>query len=231
MTTKDEPGIFMTFVTNFKLIRMINSTLIASHIDISATIERNENFGDYDVELAITKTRYWLEHIVSKTVAFSKHNDTAIDMFTDQETQATRLGNLFLIAPDEPHDEILAALIQSKMQAFSRGSFNVDVISIESDNLNGLSFTLTGDHASFLPQTMEEWLGAPSLFDVPWWMRDDRSTLDVYMSEGETNKTPSWSASLDFLDKRTRSLDETVSVVRPEFKPTIIKGGNDDDKD
>lgn len=227
--SKNEAELFMTFVMDVKLIRMIGNVLVPTHLTISANLERCEGFSDYDMELGITKCRYWLEHVVSKTIAFNKENITAIDMFTDEETQVTRVGNMFMLTPDEPRDEVIGALIQSKMNALSKGAFIVEAISVETDNLNGLSFTLAGDHGIFLPQTMEEWLGAPSIFTVPWWMRDDRSTLDVYFVDGDKTETPSWASSLDFLDKRTRKVEDQVAVLRPDFKPTIVKGGKDDE--
>lgn len=223
---------FMTFSMEVKLIRMIGNTLVPSHLHVVASIDRNEGVGDYDLEVGIAKCRYWLEHIVSKTIAFHKENDVAIDAFTDSETRMTRVANMFMITPDEPRDEMLGTLFQAKMNALSSGAFTVVTINVESDNLNGLSFTLAGDHGVFLPQTMEEWLGAPSYFDVPWWMRDDRSTLDVYLlDENDRHQPPAWAASLDFLDKRTKKVEENVQIIRPEFKPTVIKGGKDDEDD
>lgn len=225
----NDTDFFMTFLVDVKMIRMINNVLVPTHMSITAGLDRNEGFDDYDVELGITKCRYWLEHIVSKTIAFNKNNDTAIDMFMDEETNTSRVGNMFMLTPDEPRDEILGAIFQAKMHALSKGAFDIETISIETDNLNGLSYTLAGDHGVFLPQTMEEWLGGPSIFDVPWWMRDDRSTLDVYSMDNEKKETPSWAASLDFLDKRARKLEDSVSILRPDFKPTIIKGGKEDE--
>lgn len=223
---------FMTFAMEVTLIRMIGNTLVPTCIQIGASIERGEGEGqgDYELELGIAKCRYWFENVVSKTIVFHKENDVAIDMFTEADTRLARVTNMFMITPDEPRDEMLATLFQSKMNALAKGAFNVVAINVESDNLNGLSFTLAGDHAIFLPQTMEEWLGGPSFFDVPWWMRDDRSTLDVYlMDEADRRNPPAWAASLDFLDKRTKTADEVI--IRPDFNPQIIKGGKDDDKD
>jgi hypothetical protein len=202
--------------------------LIPTELSVIANIERTEESTDAEVELGLSKVKYWFEHVINKTIAFGRDNLTALDMLLDDDG-TPRVGNIFLMAPDDPIDEILGVLFQAKMNALSGGSFVVEAIDIKSDNLAGISFTLSGDHAAHLPQTMEEWLGGPSYFSVPWWLRDDASTLDAYsMDDSEEPKRPAWAYSLDFLDKSKvgKPMEtEGASVIRPDFDLRVIQGG------
>lgn len=231
----DEVDFYIAYAIDVKMVRVIGNILVPTQLHVSASIDRADDAVDEDVEFGLTKCRYWLENIVSKTIAFSKENTNAMAMFLD-ENHANRTGNLFMMCPDDPRDECIGTLIQAKMNALAAGSFTVAAINIESDNMKGLSFTLGGNHSIFLPSTMEEWMGGDDTwFDTPWWTRDDASTIDVYLTPGaEKGPHPAWAQSLDFLDKsrRKKVADDTVTIIRPDFQPTIIMGGKDDeDKD
>lgn len=225
---------FISYSLDLKFIRLFNNIIQPSIIHITAGIDRQEHSTDHDIELGMAKIKYWFDHIVSKSIAFSQSNSSAMEMFLD-DNNSNRTGNLFLMVPEEPTDELLAATFQAKMNALSKGKFIVNTLNIESDHVQGLSFTLGGNHAILLPQTMDDWLGGRSYFTVPWWLRDDSSTIDVYVNDDtDISILPPWAQSLDFLDKHRRQLttDANVSIVRPEFNPTVIKGGkNDKDRD
>lgn len=231
----DEEGgeLFINFAFDVKLIRAISNVLVPSEFSVSCSIERLEGASDADVELALIKWRYWFENIVSKSVVFDTNNDSAIAMMLD-DTGAKRVGNIIMLSPDEPSDEIIGALFQAKMNALSGGKVVCVAIEIRSDNMHGLSFTLVGDHTSYLPETTEEWLGAPSFFHSPWWTRNDGSCIDVLVTEDtDTSAHPPWAMSLDFLD-RSRSPQDRAKMAmpsRPSFSPTVIVGGKEDDDD
>lgn len=219
---------FITLTFDVKIIRLIQNVLVPSELSVTASLDRNDDVDDAAVELGLAKCRYWFEHIVSKTISFGRDNTVAFDMLLE-DGGSPRVGNVFMMTPDEPRDELLGALFQAKMNALANGAFEVEAIDINSDNLNGLSFTLAGDHAAYLPKTMDEWLGGPSYFDAPWWHRDDASTLDVYlMDEAKKDTPPAWAFSLDFLDKtKAKKPMEEATIVRA-FQPKVIEGGKDD---
>lgn len=225
----DDPEFFLTYTFDVKLIRIIGTSLVPTELSVTANIVRSEDFEDSDVELGLSKCKYWFDTVVSRAIAFGVENATAYHMLVDDEGDP-RVSNIFMMIPDEPRDEVLATVFQSKMNALSAGAFEVEAIDIRSDNLNGICFTLAGNHDEFLPSTMEEWVGGPSHFDVPWWKRDDASTLDVLLDEdGDKSKPPSWCYDLSFLDKRNAPAEkETAKIIHHVFKPTVVKGGKDD---
>lgn len=220
---------FITYAFDVKLIRIIGNVMIPSELSVIVNIDRGETATDAEIHLGLEKCKYWFEHIVSKTVSFGRDNTVALDMLIDDDGHP-RVGNIFMMLPDDPRDELLGACFQAKINALAKGAFIAEQIDIKSDNLDGLSFILTGNHSSYLPNTMQEWLGGPSYFDVPWWLRDDASTFDAYLLDDDKKNTrPSWAFTLDFLDKtkteKPMDITGTTSVLKPEFKPKIIDGG------
>lgn len=235
MHDDDEPPceFFITYAFDVKLIRMIGNTLVPSELGVTASIIRLDDVEDAQVELGLSKCKYWFDNVVTKTIAFARDNGTAYSMLIDDDGEV-RIGNVFMMVPDDPRDELLGAVFQAKMNALAAGAFIVETVTVESDNLNGISFMLAGNHASYLPATMDDWLGGESFFDVPWWHRDDASTLDVYlMDEAKKDTKPSWAFSLDFLDKSkiTMKPEEEKARIVHAFKPTIIKGGKGEDEE
>lgn len=225
----DDCAIFVSFALHVKLIRLLGTHLVPTDFQVSMSLARSEDAEDSAVELGIAKIRYWFDNIVGKTIAISYANPTALTMLLDEDG-IPRLSNPFILCPDEPRDELMGALFQSKATALAGGAFMVVALDIQSDNLNGLAFTLSGDHSVFLPPTVEEWLGEKSFFETGWWTRDDASTFDVYISDtADRAKQPAWAYSLDFLDKSGKTAQKTVEAKVHTFKPIVIDGGKKDE--
>lgn len=221
--------IYITFTVDITVIRMIGRVMMPSMLTLSASIDRDEDAEDEAVELAILKGKHWLRNVVENTIIFDVGNTDAMNLLLDEDG-TNKTDNMFVIAPDTPSDEMLAALFQAKLNALARGAINIVSMNIESDNMEGLSFTLCGDYSTTLPPTMDEWMGTPNYFQVPWWRRDDASTLDVVPNaEADLSTTPAWAYSLDYLGGSKVRPEMKDSVAPPGFRPTVIKGGKDPD--
>jgi hypothetical protein len=217
--------IFISLSMEVKLIRFIGNTLVPSYLHMSIALERDPDAEDAKIELALQKWRYWMDNIVSKSIVFSKDNDAAMEMLLDEDG-VNRTGNLFLLAPDEPSDELVASLLQAKLNALANGALTAITMEITSDNLHGMSFTILGDHSIYMPQTSEEFVGGETFWDRPWWHRDDASSIDVLRPSPDA-KMPGWAYSLDFLDRQSGQKGTVIN--RPSFNPTIIDGGKPDE--
>jgi hypothetical protein len=232
----DDLEIFIGLSLQTKLLRVVGNTIVPTNLNISLGVERmSEDATEADMELALTKWRWWLENIVSKSIAFSKDNDAAMDIIID-DNGVNRTGNLLFVTPGEPSDEMLGSLIQAKFNALGKGHLGVGTIEVTSDNLHGLSFVLVGNHREALPQTIEDYLGAKSYWEVPWWDRDDSCSVDVLKPEDadEDAPPPAWAYSLDFLDRNSPQnvpVKGDTASSRPDgaFQPVIIEGGKKPD--
>jgi hypothetical protein len=210
---------------DIKLVRLIGNTFVSSNINIQAEVIPHSDLDQEDFEIALSKCRFWLETIASRCVVFFRDNELALEMLID-ENGKNRCSNYIMLTPFEPTDDHLAGLMQSKLTALANKTMTFGSVRIKSDNANGLVFRFVGDADDFLPP-MSEWIGEYSYFDKPWWNRDDASTLDV-VPPPDTDLTvlPSWAFKLDFLEQAIRAPQDVI--VRPDFKPKIIKGGQDE---
>lgn len=223
--------VFTTMNFDVKLTRVIDNILVPSTIKFSADFEPHEDMTENDIDITFAKIRYWLDNIVSRCLVFSHDNDHALAMFIN-ENGHPRTGNVVMLTPDEPDDQHLAALFQAKLTALSDGNVEFGPMEVKSDNIMGLTFTFVGDPDLILP-TMEQWVGPRSYFDRPWWNRNDGSTLDaIPADDADLDVKPGWAFTFEFLDRPKHApapKDEKTVVVRPQFRPTIIDGGKDED--
>lgn len=229
MEDDEENGLIIDFEYDVKLIRLINNTFVSSTLMIRAELiplVEKPNHDEFDISLS--KCKFWLDTVFSKSIAMFRGNEVGIKMLFD-ENGTNKCSNYVMLTPFEPTDDHIACLLQSKLSALAGNEFTFGSIRIKSDSASGLIFRFVGDSDDFLPD-MKEWIGERTYFDEPWWNRDDISTLDVIPSEdADLSVKPSWASNLDFLTNVMRG-DKPSSdvVVRPDFKPRIIKGGDDE---
>lgn len=223
---EDEPTVLIEFEQEITMVRLIDSAFLPSKIKLSAELIPTHDLEEDQFDVAVTKMRFWLEGIASRCIAFARGNPHAHKMLIDDEGR-NNSSNLLMLTPYEPSDEHMAALFQSKFTALGGGDLIVGSVEVRSNNMAGLVFRFVGNAEEILPD-METWIGERSFFDTPWWGRDDASTLDVIPADdADLEKKPAWAYSLDFLSAVGKEQPDVV--LRPEFKPTVIDGGQKDD--
>jgi len=227
--TEEYPEFIVKLNLTFKAIRVLDNRLIPTtwkiHTEVIYDEEAQESV-DFDVEVKTTigKINYWLDNLVSGSLIFSRDNDWPYMSFFDEDGRCTA-GNVVTITPEDPTDDHLAEIIHSKFNAFGGDHIQFGIVELESDDTTGLSFMFTGDGQMNLP-FMEEWVGPHAYFDRPWWARDDGSTYDVIPPEdADLSIRPESSIDLDFIRARFRKqMGISGNIVRPTFKPEVIKG-------
>ena len=212
-----EDDLFIHYTFTVTLPRIIDSLLLASTFTVKVEVEMLE---EDQANIALRKIDYWLKYYVSGSIAISAANPGGFRMLLD-ENNSPRLENRLMVLPDEPTDDHLAMIFQSKLQAIADGAFAVGSVQISSEDAAGLAFTYVGDSEEELP-TMEQWCGGPTWFDRPWWARSDVSTIDTLAPEGtDLSIRPSWAQTLDFLENESNNPDAVI--IRADFEPKIIE--------
>jgi hypothetical protein len=208
---------------NLKFSRMIEEVLIPSSLKVKIEFMHMDTAGEDDIEKAFMKIRYWLDNVLENSIVFSHDNVTAIRMFLDAEG-SPRLSNMLVLAPEDPDDAVMAALIQAKLQALATGALAFGPVYIEADNSLGVSFEFFGDSSNVLPSS-EEWLDERRYFEEPWWNRDDGSTLDTIPDENaDLSIKPGYAFKFDFLEPK-KPVPSNGSIIRHEFRPQVHDGG------
>ena len=220
----DEEALFISFRTQFSLVRIAENIVMPSRLQIRADVNPDDDVTEAQLSNVMSKVKFWFDNIVARSIAFSNDNENALAMVINSEGR-NRTANVLMITPGDPTDDVLAALFQAKLNALGGNSVEFGMVEVKSDNPVGLSFTFVGDATKILPP-MDRWMGERNYFDKPWWNRDDSSTLDIIPPEGaDLTKKPSWAFSLD-----TFGAEKEVVISKPAFKPTIIDGGKKEDE-
>lgn len=223
------PEVFSYFSFSVKIVRVIEDIIVPSTLKFKMEFIPLETATGEEVDRAFAKMRYWIDNVVNRSVVFSHDNSNAIAMFIDDKGANSRVSNILMITPEEPDDQHMCAIFQSKLQALSGLSMAFGPVEVSGDNQIGLSFTFIGDSTSVLPDAKEWFQDTRTFFDKPWWERDDGSTLDVVPPEGaDLSVKPAWAFSFDFLEPkgpRSSTADGKTNVIRTEFRPNVIDGG------
>lgn len=224
MTPTDDDDVDALYIScslETKLIRIIDNNFMPARLKIRADVCPDDDMTQAEISLALSKIRFFFDNILTKAIAFSYDNESAIDMLINEEGK-NNSGNVLMMTPGDPTDELLATLFQAKMEALSGGQITFSLVEVKSDNAMNLAFVFVGDSQNMLP-TNEQWIGPRSYFAEPWWNRDDASTLDVIPPpDADLTTKPAWAFSLDVLGG---PIKPEPTVLRPEFRPKIIDGG------
>lgn len=228
------PEFIVKLGLDFKAIRIVDNRLVPTHWKIQAEVLYEDDGleedpeGDLEIKIAIAKIKYWLEHVISGSLLFDASNDWAFESFFDEDGRCTS-GNNIVMFPHTPTDDLIAEVLHSKMNAIGGKYLQFGIIELTSDEKTGLSYMFTGDGENNLPE-MSDWIGERAYFDKPWWARDDASTIDLIPGpEANLEEKPPSAYSLDFIRQSfKKQFGEEAVVVRPNFKPTVLKGGLDE---
>lgn len=230
----DDPGtpeddtsdvdVLIDFEAEVTCVRLVDNVFLPSRLRLRCEV-MPANSPDQDAfDLAFTKIRFFLDTIVARSVVFGRANAHAAKIMLD-EHGCNRTSNHLMLCPEEPSDDHIATLLQAKFTALAAGVMVFGSVEVRSDNVTGLVFTYIGHHSEVLPD-VADWIGERTYFDLPWWERDDASSMDVIPGpESDLTKAPAWAYSLDFLSQTMRPPEQQV-ILRPDFQ--VIHGGKDD---
>jgi hypothetical protein len=214
------------YITELKLkttvVRIIDKMFIPCTLRLKAELFINPDSDPEQTDLALTKIKYWFEHIVSRCIIFDHLNSFAINALIKDGKSLTT--NILMVTPRNPNDQHLAELFQCKLAALSAGHLGIGMVEITSDNVMGLTFTFIGSGFESLP-TIEQWVGKIRYFDDPWWARDDSSTLDIQPNEdADLTIKPAFAQNLDFLGNimNPSNIPQDSKIIKTTFKPKII---------
>jgi len=221
--------LIVKYSLDVKTLRIMDNEISPCNFKLKCEIinASDANIPGIDIKFTLMKIRFFFEEIISNGIIWSVDNEWANDVFFNDDGVCT-LGNIPVITPYDPTDDHLAILFQSKMNAFAATGMEFNFVELEPTD-NDVSFLFVGDAEEVLP-TVEEWLGERRYFDKSWWSRDDYSSLDIIPDDdADLNDKPDY--SLDFLKEHLMPKEiKNAKIIKPEFKPQIIKGGLDDDE-
>lgn len=218
MNQDDDIDINISYKVSFDLIRLIGSAMLPSKFTGTLYIDPIEDDGIDHIDTALTYFKYWIDKVVSRSIAFGRTNSMAFEAIFDEEG-TNRFNNTLMLTPSEPTDEMIALLLMAKFNAFGKGKVEAVGIEIESSNHSGVTFNVGGDPLLVLPD-YADWMGDErTYFDSAWWTRDDASSLDVIAFDADdVTKTPPWAYSIAEAIETPKH-----GSTKPSFTPKVIE--------
>src|ERR1051325_4995519 len=112
--------VMLDFSQKVSFVRYINNAVLATRFTIRADVLPMDGVEEIDIDISLAKIKFWYETVVSRSVVFGRHNEMAWATLLDDDGKP-RVTNTLMVTPDEPNDDHLASLMQSKMAALSKG--------------------------------------------------------------------------------------------------------------
>ncbi len=204
----------------FRIIRILDDGLTASDCVVEVSIEINTDSDPSESKNRLKAMKYWISNFLDGSVAFGI--GTEIDT-----TILEQVSNSVMMCPDDPHDYLLLSLIHSKLSAIGGRYVEITRSKLTSDTGEGFSHVVVGNASEMLP-AMSEWIGARSYHSVPWWNRDDSSTMDLKPDDDDDISVRP-ELGIDLIKavasekKATQdSPTQVAEIIKPPFRPRII---------
>lgn len=228
------PAVLVTFNKKFKAIKVMGDKLLPVSINMKADLSYNgDEDSDSDATVSLTKIKLWVDTYLDNSVLVSIMNEWGLMTFFDEHGFPSTSSNPILFPSELVTDDMLAQLISRKLNAIGGEPITVGSVEIETEN-TFLSFIYTNEIEFDMP-TMENWVGEVSYHSVPWWDRNDASSFDIFPSDDEDEEPlqfegdPLEKYDLSFVkNELIKTTGSSASIIRPNFKPTVIEGGKDD---
>ncbi len=207
----------------FACVRFVNRHIVGSTINLVIDYMFNPEAEAEEIMHVWRKFNFYIDNL-EQIVIVSAANQHALSLLIDTESQTSKFENSLMLTPEEPTEDHIGALLLAKLNAIGANAVAFGVIAVEATESQGMVVTVSGIVEAELPN-MSEWMGPYNWFTMPWWLRDDGSTLDAFLPEdGDKSEIPEWAYSFDFLRDKPKPAG---IILNPGFKPRLVKSEPD----
>lgn len=216
----EDDAMLMKFKKTFPLIRVIDNVIVPDTFNLTASVSPIEDMTAEEITMFYVKMSLFCDEVIPNSLAVASDNDAGRHLIIGDDG-VNRTGNLIMLLPGEPSDDLLSIIMQAKLSALTEGKFDIFDVSMETNSPIGISFVFDGEGRDMLPD-IDTWIGPHRYFDKPWWDRNDASTMDIIPADdADLSVKPDWAFSIDLtLDEE----NETAPPPKTGFNPTIIPG-------
>lgn len=210
-----------TFTSNFSLIRLLDKSLVPSNCEVKIHLEIEPAGDDRKQEACLKAIKLWLENYLDGSIAYYPGTTVDTTLFED-------IANNIILTPDEPNDYHLCILLHSKLNAIGQNLISISKTEFASDKGEGFSCSISGSTSEWLPSN-KDWMGEDAIFDQPWWVRKDGSTIDLPYHQGDDKDLIRQAVLIDLvgmvIDDQP-SQEQNAEIIKPAFKLKLIDNDN-----
>ena len=201
------------------MTRIINDFMLASKLNFAISYVLSDDHDMEDIIAAWNRVEEWLSE-TAQCIVMCSDNSSAMAAMFDQEENELRFSNPIMLLPTEPGEDALGFVIQAKFNALADNAISFEHMTISQDEANGIELEIIGNGRMLLP-SLDEWMGEGTYFKVPWWNRNDSSTLDTPASlTNNPECKPEWSDEYTYLEHKP---SPSGAIIQGRFKPKIVE--------
>ncbi|MEM5878674.1 MAG: hypothetical protein QXF12_07410 [Candidatus Aenigmatarchaeota archaeon] len=234
---QEENQFYIQYHNSFHAIKVYENHFMNCDIKVESDIYIDDEYWslngiDSDIDLILLKLQLFFDLCLNNSIIFSIKNDFMMNIALDKKNNKKNINNNIILTPGDPTDDHLTLLLQSKFNAIGNEKVLFTSLLIENKRSKNLKFIFVGEGSEVLPEKNVDWIEGICYHTKPWWCRNDLTTMDL--PKMGNFERPFYDLSFDnilnndFLNFSDRNIMENgeAKIIRPKFKPTIIK--NDD---
>jgi len=197
----------------------------------TATVTFDFNTSEKEKQIvSFDRMQFLFNGILANNMLANVENPLVTDLYNLTDTVINTL-------PSEPYDEILAAIIMSKIIAITENNILVDQVDVSSSLGNDISNTVTIEDLAEIDYFGGNAITAADPNTLPWWNRSGVDMTDIILFDKDSpikiiHDSASWE---DYELGWIAEKEEIVTTAEPakvimmnRWKPKVIKGGKDD---
>lgn len=232
MTTESGYEDDMSTITmlTFKCVikRVFDTTIDSRLATFKIEMSQHEEVDRKDFDMLMDKVRVWFSEVMNSSLMFNCSNLYGFNCIFSEGVQVS--SNYPMVFPGEPTDEMIAMLVQAKLNAFASpvaitfGAVEMETFLPPDEQITSVYLGWAIDE---LP-SMTDWIGERAYHDSPWWARNDGCTIDIMPTpDEEVLVAPEQGFDMSIIESRY-SVNKGLVVSPDAFKPKIIDCKQDD---
>tara|TARA_E500000178_G_C16944215_1_gene717974 strand:+ start:236 stop:883 length:648 start_codon:yes stop_codon:yes gene_type:complete len=211
---------FFSWTTKFKSIIVVDNELFNNEYKI--TLHLKPVTADLQEQsLYFERLKLLFESIFNNTITISRHEK--LYKILEKETH-----NRFIELPNQPYDQLMAAVCFTKASAVSDGKILINELELSSFQGDGITYRSDKDGDEIKLLDVDNWWSKPYNKFYPWWLRPDTATYDKILEKGIYTGHYRWitpEGEPEVVDKE----HETHAKIF-EFNPKVLDGDKDKNK-
>jgi|TARA_Y100000310_G_C20572410_1_gene758722 hypothetical protein len=189
--------------TKFTSVILLHDLIIPNSYSVKLQFNSNTDIVE-DQNRAFDRIKYFFRSML--------HNGLIMNYKNKNATVLSTYSDKIIMIPEEPFDQIMVALIHSKLHNIVEGK--IEITEVKLDSWQGDNVTYSSEMYGITKLFLEGDFG-----DIQWWQH---AKPIAFTPQDKSYKIPTWKdIDLEF-DKKPKPSN---NKKRQPFRPTIIDGG------
>jgi len=188
MFSEESVTSYMTLECDFHGNRIIGRSLVPVTWNLTISLigvedsKLSTNENQTQITIAYQRLNFWLDSILDNVIVADRNDPVAEQLFVCQ------LDNVIMHVPSEPTDDILCQILHAKMSALAGSSLIIGKITLKANDTRSSYMFYPVEESDYELPEASDYVEGESVYDLPWWHRNDMDVHDISIPEGVTKE-------------------------------------------